>query len=191
MTIAEVKALANHSPISSLRVRLVQVFKKKTGQGDGAKKWSFQNMKVEDATGSIIVVAKDCSPDFAQLSWEGQDIIISSGQGANGSSGAVTHDEHYDGEVRRRIRLTEAGSIKLADESIKSADESISRLPAVSQQSSGLSVSRAVKAMRYFQEVGQQIYPDSPDVAAAVGNTLFIALSRGALVLDDEHQNQT
>ncbi len=48
----------------------------------------------------------------------------------------------------------------------------------------------AIALMIHFQRVGQTLFPDNPEAATAVGNTLFIALSNGKIVASDDQVEQ-
>lgn len=175
MTIAEAQKLADRTVIPELRVKLVQAYEKRSGTSENGP-WSLQNLKVQDATGTIIVIATNRPEDFSKLGWEGKEIILASGKKRGQAVGLITYDDHYGDTVTRKIKLTPAGEIKLAEpepSTTASAEQVLGN--------GKITLEQAGRLMEFCQRIGQGLYPNDAQAAAAVGNTLFIAATRGLL----------
>lgn len=176
MTIAEVKKLADRAVIPELCVKFVQAYEKRSGTSENGP-WTLQNIKVQDDTGSMIVIATNRSEDFAKLGWEGKQIVLSSGRKRGQVVGLFAYDDHYGDTVTRKAKLTPAGEIRLAEaDAAHIAGEHTGLSP-----QERLTLEKAGALMEFCQRIGQGIYPNDAQAAAAVGNTLFIAATRGAL----------
>lgn len=194
MTIAEVKKLKHNMPITDLRVRFVQAYERRSGAGEYGE-WSFQNFKVEDETGSIIVLAKDRPEDFSKFDWAGKEIVISATEGKHGWTGAIAYDEEYQGKTQRKVKLTKSGVCKLAEEQTELEgeespflDDGAPQTGSTERNQAGAGLAQTMPtlyAISVAHLIGKRIYPESPSIAAAVGNTLLIAWSQKRIKDED------
>lgn len=169
MTIAEVKQLSEKMPVTDLHARFVKAYEKRAGESEHGK-WSLQNFEIEDDTGRIIVVASNRPEDFTEFDWEGKEIMISAVKGKNGWVGALTFDDTYQGKAVRKIKLTKSGICRLAHNGSAPTNTALRTIT--------LTLDTIAEVMEFCHNIGKSIYED-PQAAAAVGNTLFIAIANG------------
>lgn len=171
MTIQEVLSMKEKLPVVDLHARFVRAHEKKTGTSDYGE-WSIQNFEIEDDTGTITVMAHNRPEDFSQLGWEGKEILISAVKTKNGWNGAFTINDTYNNTTIRKIKLNKFGVCQLATTN----QEHPTQEPPKPQK---LDISQAAEIMEFCHRLAQSLYPDAPDAAATVGNTLFIAIANG------------
>lgn len=182
MTVKEVLAMKEKLPVVDLHVRFIRAYEKKTGTGEYGD-WSIQNFDVADDTGTITVAAFNRPEDFAQLGWEEKPILISAVKTSKGWTGASTFDDTYNNTTTRKIRLTKLG-ICTIDQHPAVSDQR----PADSEKKpTKLSIDRAAEIIQFCHRLAQTLYPDAPDAAATVGNTLFIAIANGKISTEEEN----
>jgi hypothetical protein len=110
----EVGDLDDQMPIALVRGKVTQIFKAKRGPGDDGNPWSFQNLKLKDATGERKVVLKN--RDDVPMDWRGKEIVIEGHHGEKGWSGIYASDNEYNGKTTREIKVTGSAGVFLASE---------------------------------------------------------------------------
>ena len=103
MNINDIKALNDGAAITELRLKLLNLWERKEGQGQHGP-WSIQNAVFTDGGQEIKAMIKD--RDELPKSGIGDWITISSVNGAKGLSGLYAFDDEYQGNTERKIKIT-------------------------------------------------------------------------------------
>lgn len=111
VTIGELPTLENKEGVPSIQGTLTKVYERKTGESDRGP-WSVQNGLLQDSTGEIKVLFTN-QPD-ARI-YQGKSVSITSHVGDKGMSGVYAHDDTYQGNVKRILKLTATAQIAFVD----------------------------------------------------------------------------
>lgn len=113
MTIAEVKKLETDMPVLDVRARVKTVYARKTGITED-REWSYQDLLIEDTTGSIYVKCQNKIP-LDEL--KGKDVLLTCYKSdKHGWVGLTTFDDDYSDPAVRKLKMTKTGVITLLDE---------------------------------------------------------------------------